>query len=127
MDLRQFKFTGGEEIICEVVQWPDEEVDTMVVRRAMKIVSVEDIEEGLRYYTFKPWMSMNNDPEMLTVVNPYHIISENTPAKAAEDSFYDVVKEMREFGAEEELENSLFTQDSDSSSNVIEFNKKLLH
>lgn len=127
MDLRQFKFTGGEEIICEVVQWPNDENDTMVVRRAMKIIALDDVEEGLRYYTFKPWMSMNNDPEMLSIVNPYHVVSENKPGKAAEESFYEIVKEMREFGAEEDLENKLFTQDSESSSNVIEFNKKLLH
>lgn len=48
MDLRQFKFANDEEIICEVVEWHDEEHDTMVVRKTLKIISVEDIEEGLR-------------------------------------------------------------------------------
>ena len=127
MDLRQFKFIGGEEIICEVVNWNKEDEDTIVVRKALKIVAIEDIEDGLRYYTFKPWMSMHNDTELLSVVNSYHIIAENIPSEPAIESFNAIIEEMRQFGAEEDLESDIFTSDSDSNTNVVEFSKKLLH
>jgi predicted S18 family serine protease len=128
MDLRQFKLGDNEEIICEVVEWPDEEHDTMVVRRALKIIAVEDIAEGMRYYTFKPWMSMNNDPEQLQVLNSYHIIAEAKPSTMAIDHYNDIISEMKDFDAEENA-NYFGNEvgDSDQGSNIIQFSKDLIH
>ena len=127
MDLRQFKFASGEEVICEVINWNDEEHETIVVRRAMKIVSVEDMDEGLRYYTFKPWASMNNDPDLMQVVNPYHIVADNHPAEQAKTTYYEVIEEMRKFGAEEEDALEFYTRDIKDSdaSNVFDITKRL--
>ena len=96
MDIRQFKLTNDEEIICEVVEWNDEENDTMVVRKALQIIALDDNPASMRYYTFKPWMLMNNDPELLQVLNSYHIIAEAQPTKIAMQHYNDVIKEMTE-------------------------------
>ena len=112
VDLRQFKLTNEEEIICEVVEWNDDEHDTMVVKRALKIVALDDAEGSMRYYTFKPWMMMNNDPESLQVLNSYHIVSECHPTKVATSYYYDVIREMKEFESEyEPLEMSFADSD----------------
>ena len=129
MELRQFKFANNDEVICEVLEWNTEEDDLIVVRKAMKIVSVDDPVEELRYYTFKPWISMNNDPDLIQTVNSYHIVSENVPSDIAKKTYYEVLSEMVKFAAEQDLEDFDGDEDDDSDqgSNVVQFNKKILH
>ncbi len=110
IDIRQFKLTNDEEIICEVVSWNDEDNDAMVVRRALRIIAVDDTSASMRYYTFKPWMLMNNDPDSMQVLNSYHIISESKPAKVAVEHYYDVLKDMKD----EPFEYEAFSNDSDA-------------
>ena len=126
MELRQFKFANNEEVICEVLEWNTEDDDLIVVRKAMKIVSVDDHESDLRYYTFKPWISMNNDPDLIQTVNSYHIVSENIPSRVATETYNEIIEEMRSFGAEQD-EYSSHGDDSNGESNVIQFNKNILH
>ena len=104
MDIRQFKLTNDEEIICEVVEWNDDEHDTMVVRGALKIIAIDDTSHSMRYYTFKPWMMMNNDPKSLQVLNSYHIVSECAPTKVALEHYRDVISEMVIDDIEEQIE-----------------------
>lgn len=129
MELRQFKFANNEEIICEVLEWNSEDDDLIVVRKAMKIVSMDDPMEELRYYTFKPWISMNNDPDLIQTVNSYHIVAENVPSEMAKKTYYEVIGEMRKFAEENDIEDldDLEDGDSDKGSNVVQFNKKILH
>lgn len=130
MDLRQFKLNNDDEIICEVVEWNDEEHDTMVVRKAMKIVTVDDMETSMRYYTFRPWMSMNTNPDTLHVLNSYHILAESQPSPVAEEYFYDIIKEMKNHDDEKDDDGifrlSEMKQDSDRT-DLIEFNKEIVH
>ena len=73
----------------------DDEHDTMVVRRALRIIGVEDPSASMRYYTFKPWMSMCGDPDTMQVLNPIHIISEAKPAKVALMHYNDILKDIK--------------------------------
>ena len=52
--IKQFKLTNDDEIICEVVQWDSEEESTMIIRGAMRIVTMEDFSRGVRLYAFRP-------------------------------------------------------------------------
>lgn len=126
MELRQFKFANNEEVICEVLEWNSEDDDLIVVRKAMKIISIDDPMEELRYYTFKPWISMNNDPDLIQTVNSYHIVAENIPSEMAKKTYYEIINEMRKF-AEEQEHDDIEDGDSDQGSNVVQFNKKILH
>jgi hypothetical protein len=94
MDIRQFKLTNDEEIICEVVEWNSEENDAMIVRKALQIIAIDDTSASMRYYSFKPWMLMNNDPEIVQILNSYHIIAESKPTKVAIEHYCDVLKEL---------------------------------
>ena len=123
MDLRQFKLVNDEEIICEVMEWNNEETSTMVVRRALKIVATDDHTSEMRYYTFKPWMLMNNDPDSLQVLNSTHIISESSPTKIAVSYYYDVIKEM---STNEELQIlEKFDQGVDEIINELDSNEDI--
>ena len=38
-DFRQFKLSNGDEIICEIVQWPEDSEEEMIIRKAMELKS----------------------------------------------------------------------------------------
>ena len=114
MNLKQFKLTNGDELMCEVVDWNAEPHGLMIIRKALKIVSVEDMEDNMRYYTFKPWQVLNTDLEALQLLNPQHIISQGEPGKNATRYFNDVLEEMKEEGTEPEL----MFYDSDTTNDI---------
>ena len=133
MDLRQFKLNNNEEIICEVLEWDNEQNSAMVITKALKIIATDDFENGMRYYSFKPWLLMNNDPEAKHSLNADHIVSESLPSKVALDYFEDVLIEMNELLTEEKSELERVTKsysvhnDSDAFANVITLDTKKLH
>lgn len=122
MDLRQFKLSNNEEIICEVVEWNDEETDTIVIRKALRIHAIDDTDVSMRYYTFKPWIMMSTDPDTLHIVNSAHIVSESTPAEVALEYFNDVIADLRE----DETDLELLPRDSDSIE-MIETDSSVVH
>lgn len=82
-NLKQFKLATGDEIICEIIEWPaeDDEADVqLIVRNSYKIHSVESPIEGTRYYTFRPWMVYQDSSEYLQIINVNHIVGEANPS-----------------------------------------------
>lgn len=94
-DIKQFKLTNDDEIICEVLQWDDSENLDMIIRGAMRIIAVEDYERGVRFYAFRPWMGFNDDPEVLHALNAAHIISSITPSGEAIDHYSQTLKKLK--------------------------------
>ena len=48
-DVRQLVLSNGQELLCEVMQWPDLDVDdseVMIIRKAAKIIIQENFKEG---------------------------------------------------------------------------------
>jgi len=148
-EYKQFKLTNGEELICELVASGDEDSTAdVIVRRAMKIVVSDDLEENIRYYTLKPWMSFMDDTQELVALNSVHIVGEAKPSETmmihyasglADADKYNKVKQaglslkeiedkLKEL-TEEEMDAFLQTKfdeiaaDSDIS-NIIEFKPK---
>jgi replicative DNA helicase len=79
-DIKQLKLTNNDEIICEIVQYADDENIDIVVRKCMKIITVDDYGNSIRYYTFKPWITFQDDLDDLSVLNSVHVISETKPS-----------------------------------------------
>lgn len=77
--IKQFMLTSGEQIVCEVLEWPDEEVSEIVVRSVYKLVLQEDDE--IRYYAFKPWMCFQDSAEQVMTINIQHVVGEANPAE----------------------------------------------
>jgi hypothetical protein len=153
-EIKQFKLTNDDEIICEVVEWDNEDTSNIVVRRALKLINVEDFSKGIRFFAFRPWMLFNDDPDEFQSINAVHIIGEINPsddvvkryktsvlAMAAQNnnkkSFsLDEVAEKADWMNDEEFDNymeSLTTAneeltkklpDSDENINVIKFKPK---
>lgn len=79
MNLKQFKLTNDDEIICEVLEIEPESGE-VVIRKALRIICVEDLENSLRYYSFRPYMSFSDNVNNSIVLNSGHIISESLPS-----------------------------------------------
>lgn len=114
MEIKQFKLTSGEEVVCEVLEWPnvDEDESDIVVRNVFKIVSVEQTDIGNRYYTFKPWMVFQDEEGMFQLINNNHITGEANPSQKLLEQYFTILKaesstDESESAARAELEKRL--------------------
>ncbi|OUT92825.1 MAG: hypothetical protein CBB96_05480 [Gammaproteobacteria bacterium TMED36] len=78
--LRQFKLTSGDEIITEVVDFADSD-HSLVIRNTLKIVSMENMMSGQRFFAFRPWVLYQGDHTHVQILNPNNIVCETTPSK----------------------------------------------
>jgi len=95
MNLKQFKMTNNDEIICEVVEDTDaDDGGVIVIRKALRILTSEDYENNIRYYSFKPLLSFQDEFKELVVMNVGHIICESLPSKTLVVHYSRAVKEV---------------------------------
>ena len=97
---RQFKLANGEEILCEIIQWSDDEESAIIIRKAMRIYQVDRL-DGYRMYTLRPWMMYSEDPDQLMTINDTQIIGECEPSPTLMKQYIMVVKEYAHTFAEE--------------------------
>lgn len=138
--IRQFKLTNGDEIVCDVVEWPDvdDEHNGLVVRNAYKIFMLNTLNPTEnRYYQFRPWLVYQDNKEFFQIINADHIVAEATPADELLVHYYRIVNDITDDNLEEKLEELAKTlkeymsdenlNDSDSG-NLIKFpGKRNLH
>lgn len=147
-DNRHFKLTNGEEIICQVVEWNDDQTPDIIVRNAMRIYSVQS-PDGTFYHSFKPWMLFIDQPDMFITLNHMQVIGEaiphstvleqyqnsleyqwanNSDINRVEDPSEKLRKILDDMGAVN-IEDLLGDSDSEKLSNILKFdpskNKKL--
>ena len=80
MNIKQFKLTNNEEIVCEVVEWDtQDDVGDILVKKALRIIAIEDYQKGWRFFAFRPWMSFQDDPDSMQTINSSHIIVTTNP------------------------------------------------
>ena len=93
MNLKQFKLTNDDEIICEVLEsdGPDASV---VIRKVLKLMCIDDFERNIRYYSFKPWMSFTDDIDGLQTLNAGHIVGQMNPSVTLALHYAQAVKEV---------------------------------
>tara|TARA_B100000965_G_scaffold405876_2_gene441672 strand:+ start:782 stop:1234 length:453 start_codon:yes stop_codon:yes gene_type:complete len=145
--IKQFKLTNEEEIICEVVEWDNEENHQLIIRGALKILQIEDFMRGVRFFAFRPWMLMNDNPEDLHTLSALHIIGETTPDETTLKKYASMIVGMRKDKRKKitipldetpdkllEMSDAEFdkymkklTMDSDMPDNVIPFKPTTVH
>ena len=129
MNLKQFKLTNGDEIICEVVEDAAEE-GSLIVRKALKSNSAEDYENNVRYYSFRPLVSFQDNFDELVVVNVGHIISETLPSKTLVVHYSGAIKEVQrsqDGKAEFNLDEIIAEIDDMSEQEVHEYLSQRIH
>jgi len=92
-NLAQFKFSNGQEVVCEVMEWPEDKTQDIIVRNAMSIIMGED-QDGDRVYMFRPWAHYLEAPDEYILVNTLHVVSTNRPSVHLEEEYKYAVTEM---------------------------------
>lgn len=94
MNLRQFKLVNNDELICELVQYTDDETE-ILVRKCLRIIAADDFENNVRYYSFKPWISFQDDISELTVINAMHVMTEVLPSESLKKHYEVAVDDIQ--------------------------------
>ena len=105
-ELRQFKLTSGEEIVAEILQWNEESLAghlEIVCRKAMRLKLVET-SEGIKYYSFRPWMVYQEHPEDILILNGNNVVGIAFPPDTLVLQYDTAVKEMAQMAADREKE-----------------------
>lgn len=94
-DLAQFKLTNGSEVVCEIMEWPDNDDNQMIVRNVMTILTME-YQDGDRAYQFRPWIQFLDGDKDYVIMNSEHIISINKPSEYLTDQYFSAVNETHQ-------------------------------
>jgi 23S rRNA maturation mini-RNase III len=65
----------------------------MVVRKAFKVVQVDDPIRGIRYFTLRPWMLYQIGDEIFNTINTNHIVSEGNPSPQLFHQYQTAIRE----------------------------------
>jgi hypothetical protein len=136
--IRQFKLTNGDEIVCDVVEWPDvdDEHNGLVVRNAYKIFMLNTLNPTEnRYYQFRPWLVYQDNKEFFQIINADHIVAEATPADELLVHYYRIINDIDDdeniedkIDKLKEILNEFMSENDSDSGNLIKFpGKKNLH
>lgn len=107
-NIKHFKLTNGEEIVCDVVEWPDDDTDSvdLVIRQAFKIISAaQSSTENVFYYALKPWMVYQEGDDLYQVLNYNHVVGEANPTPELLKHYVKVSRD--ELTSHEEIENKM--------------------
>lgn len=147
MDIRHFKLTTNEELLCEVVEYHDDD-DALVIRKSLKLVCMDNMETGNRYYSFRPFMMYQLESDSFQILSAQHILGETHPhddmlseyfkalstlMEDTEDGNISVDKmrrEMREHmdSMEKKVDSILEGNESDELGKILKFKTKpILH
>ena len=92
--IKQFKLSNDDEIICEVLEWETEDNPALVMRAPLRLIQGEDMDRGVRFFAFRPWMGFAEDPEVLHTINSSHIIGEVTPSYSLLSHYGATIKKL---------------------------------
>jgi hypothetical protein len=94
MNLRQFRLVNDDELICELVQYSDDESE-ILVRKVLKIITADDYDNNVRYYSFKPWISFQEEIDDLSVINSMHVLTEVMPSDSLKKHYTRALKDIK--------------------------------
>jgi hypothetical protein len=136
-NIKQFKLTSGEEILCEVIEWPEEGECDIIVRKILQITTLDDDIRGLRMCSLKPWMSMQEDDDCFQIINSNNIAAEANPTLTLLEYFNnahanteeDVADKLNNAikQAKKKVDQILQDRDQVGDDNIIQFDKNKLH
>lgn len=133
--VKQFKLNNGEEIVCEILEYADDEYYDLLIRRAFEIKCIMG-PDYTRYYAMKPWMTTAEGKDNFISLNAASIIGEVNPSEPVMKHYQNAVRESEM--SNEEIARKMMDQvkkyeseleEDTPSSNIISFpgKKPTLH
>ena len=93
-NLKQFKLSTSEELICEVIEWDVEKSHQVLIRGAMALTKGEDIDRGIRFWSLRPWLGLTDQIDSLQTINASHIIGEQNPSQSLITHYVNTVQKV---------------------------------
>ena len=126
MNVMQLKLITGEEILCDIVtaELNEFEEEILFMKNAYALVSTEDFENQVRYYTFRPFMMHQYETSKLLALNAGSVICSVVPDKKVTVQYVEHIKQFED----EDEEKSILDSDEDDSPNdpsVIRFKPRM--
>lgn len=133
--IRHMRMSTGDEIICEVLEWDEEDEESveLIVRNIYKIISMEPPGQNTRIFTLRPFMCLQNNSNLFQSVNTQHIVTTAIPATQLVKQYKDVVETENMSDAElekkieaevQKIREALRDMNDSAESNVIQFSVK---
>ena len=92
-NVMQFKLTNGEEIICQVVDWPEDDDTDYIVHNALLLM--QQIVNGTRTkYMFKPWFTMAEKSDQYISISKEQIVACVYPNEILNVEYINAKREM---------------------------------
>jgi hypothetical protein len=107
MELAQFKFSSGQEIVCEIMEYPSENSKEFIIRNAMAIVT--GTSNGETLHMFRPWVHYLESDMAYVMVSTNHVVATTRPSRPLIEEYMYAVREMNKVSAERELETEQAT------------------
>jgi len=141
-NLVQLRMSSGDEVICEVMEWPSDESAEMIVRNAMTLSYSYD-EDFTQIFGLKPWFTMLENYNEYIIIDTNKVMATAKPNQMFLEEYIDAVAQMHQSGvnrkkhlqkemveqerrfldALEHLQSKVDSKDS-SISNVLQFPPK---
>ena len=120
-EIRQFKLTSGEELVCEVIEWATEDCCDMIIRRAFTI-QTQVSNENYRYHFFKPWMALQEGLEMYITLNSNHIVCEALPEENLLKHYHGTIRNVDL--TDDDISEEEYADVDSSIDNILDFSKR---
>jgi len=135
-EIVQMKLTSGNEVVCQVLEWPEKGSNQMIARNALAIVNIEFDESNDRMYMFVPWLHFAEGEKDYVMINTDHIMASSKPTDYLIDQYKIAVYETNSYSKkrveehakrkeeglkklERAIKNKL--EDEDVNGNVVRF------
>ena len=129
-EIIQLKLASGEEVLCEIIQWDDDQNATIVVKNAFEIVFLQSPTGAMRLCTLRPFMIGQVEEGYNIALNGDMITAQAQPTREILDNYRDTLEEYIKFNqgpTDEELKE---IEKEERAENVLPFpriDKSKLH
>lgn len=119
MNVKQLKLVTGEEILAELISSEINEYDEEIlfIRNAYILVSTEDLDNQVRFYTFRPFMMHQYEPDKILFLNGGSVICGVIPDKKVIEQYESQIPTYEK--DEDDIE------EKNEDPNVVKFKPKL--
>ena len=129
-EIIQLKLASGEEVLCEIIQWDDDQNATIVVKNAFEIVFLQSPTGAMRLCTLRPFMIGQIEEGYNIALNGDMITAQAQPTREILDNYRDTLEEYIKFNqgpTDEELKE---IEKEERAENILPFpriDKSKLH
>lgn len=100
----QLKLSSGDEIICEVMEWPDPNGNEMIIRNAMTMTYSFDMDNE-QMFGLRPWFTMVENENEYIIINVNHVTGTARPSSTYFKEYRSALNHMHEMGKKRKLEH----------------------